>query len=696
MRRNLPRLLFSVVVCAGVVPAQVVITNKPAGVRAQHYYNFTASLNGTTVNSGIAWAVTVAAGGSGAVGSFNGFRYNAPAFPPNPATVTITATSVANPTLSDSATVTILNPTPSLASVAPTPLPVGTSTLTFNGYGFVSGATVTMNGAPLATTYVSATRLTATADIPAVPSTDTAFAVINPDPGSSASSPLLAPAPPPTDVSVVSDAAAVRFLEQAAFGADYYSYWRVKNLGFSKWIDEQLSEPRSAYPDPDNISLSMAPVQARFFTNAVHGRDQLRQRVALALHEIWVVSALEENRPEQMIPYLQIFSDLAFDNYRSIMRKVTLNPAMGDYLDMRNNVKANPAAGTLANENYAREIMQLFCIGLYKLNPDGTPQLDANSNPIPTYDQATIMEFARVYTGWTYPTKPGARARALNPAYYVGDMVPWEPNHDDGQKILLNGTVDTSGRSADDDLNFALDNIFNHPNVGPFVAAKLIKQLVTSNPSPAYVARVAAAFNDNGAGVRGDMTAVVKAILLDTEARLGDSSFGASLTDMSDAGALKEPALFFAQTLRGLSAQVNDSNSLASRANVLGQNIFFPPSVFSYFSPFYDVPGTGLLGPEFQLDTRSVAIERANQMNTLIYGSYGAGAAVDPSVWAYLAATPSTLADTIGFIFLHSDLPPDYRNQLLSAITGTNGSNLEKARAGLYVALTSGYYAVKK
>ena len=163
-------------------------------------------------------------------------------------------------------------------------------------------------------------------------------------------------------------------------------------------------------------------------------------------------------------------------------------------------------------------------------------------------------------TGWTYPIKPGATPRALNPAYYVGDMVPWEPNHDTGAKTLLNGVVDSAGKTANDDLNFALDNIFNHPNVGPFVATKLIKQLVKSNPSPGYVARVAAAFNDNGLGVRGDMKTVVKAILLDPEARLGDNSFDASLGDTSGNGALKEPVIFFAHTLRGLNAQVNDSN----------------------------------------------------------------------------------------------------------------------------------------
>jgi uncharacterized protein (DUF1800 family) len=556
---------------------------------------------------------------------------------------------------------------------------------------------VTMNGAALPTTYVSSTRLTVAMNLAAAPTADTSFVVVNPDPGSSSSAALLVPAPPDTSGSAVSDADAVRFLEQAAFGADAYSFWRVKKLGYSNWIDEQIGEPRSTYPDPANIPFSMAPVQARFFTNAVHGRDQLRQRIALALHKVLVASAVQLNDPAQMVPYLHLFSDLAFDNYRNILRKITLNPAMGAYLNMVNNLKANPAANALPNENYARELMQLFSIGLSRLNQDGTLMLDPNGNPIPTFTGATIREFARVFTGWTYPTKPGATPQRINPAYYVGDMVYWEPSHDEGAKTLLDGVPDAAGKNADDDLNFALDTIFNHRNVGPFMASNLIKELVTSNPSPDYVRRVAAVFADNGLGVRGDMTAVIKAILLDTEARDPNSFMRLLGGDSSNYGALKEPVVFFAQTARGLSMQVNDSNTLAGVANALGQNIFFPSSVFSYFSPFYTLPGTGgLLGPEFQLDTTSTAIVRANQINTLLYGSFGAGSTLDMSVWTYLAGTPSTLADVIGFIFLDGNMPGPFRTQLMSAISGTTGTNLDKARAGLYVALTSGFYSVRK
>ncbi len=180
-------------------------------------------------------------------------------------------------------------------------------------------------------------------------------------------------------------------------------------------------------------------MQARFFTNAVHGQDQLRQRVAFALGQILVASAVEENTPTQLVPYLQLLKKDAFTNFRTLMEDVTLSPTMGEYLDMRNNDKANPASDTRANENYARELMQLFTIGLSQLNQDGTLQLDASGNPIPTYDQTTIQNFAKVYTGWTYPTKPGATLRKHNPAYFIGPMVPFETNHDTTSKTLLNG-----------------------------------------------------------------------------------------------------------------------------------------------------------------------------------------------------------------------------------------------------------------
>ena len=683
--------LFLTAVSALSLSAQVTIAIKPAEIRSATYFSF--RVTGVPSGSTIFWYVNGIRGGNATVGTFSGARYNAPMLPPAANPVTITAALSTDATQSDTATVLITNPKPHVASVSPSLLRAGQQTLTLNGSGFVNGAVLLAGGTAYATTYISSTRLTALIDLPEEPTEDTPILVVNLDPGAIVSDPLLVPPAQSTGPGVVSESAARRFLEQAAFGPDAYSLSRVRERGFSGWIDEQMQEPHSQYQNPATIGFNNAPVQARFFTNSVHGRDQLRQRIAFALHKIWVVSGTDIPVPDRLIPYLRIFGDYAFDNYRTIMRKVTLNPAMGEYLDMRNNIKANPARGTLPNENYSREVLQLFTIGLYRLNADGTRQLDEANQPIPTYDQPTVEEFARVFTGWTYPVMPGAVPRAFNPAYYEGDMVPWEPNHDSGSKVLLDGFNVAGGKSASDDLDAALDNIFQHPNVGPFIGRNLIQQLVMSNPSPEYVARVAAAFTDNGLGVRGDMAAMIRAILLDPEARSGDDNSEPAVSS----GHLKEPVLFLAQTLRGLNAMVNDTNTLAQRGSAMGQNVFFPASVFSYFSPFYVAPGSGgLRGPEFQIQTRASAIERVNQINTLVYGSYGIGAVVDWRPWVALAATPSEFADELGRVFLGGQMPDQVRDEVISAIAGTSGTNLTKARAGLYVLLTSAYYSVQK
>ena len=694
LRLLIPFISFNFL--AGSLMAQLVITNKPSLVRAATPYTFIVTINGVKTGSGISWTVGGVAGGNSTVGTASGTSYMAPAVPPA-TSVTLVATANTNAKLTDSVTVSILNPQPVLSSVSPWPLPTGTSTVTINGSGLISGAIVTMNGAHLVTTYVSSTRLTAPITLASAPSSDTDFTVVNPNPGTLTSSTLQVP-PGGACGNKVSDAAARRFLEQAAFGPDPYSICRVKTLGFDGWITEQSNEPKSTYPSLVAGSTSMGPLQARFFTNAVHGRDQLRQRIALALHKIWIVSAIEESKPAQYQPYYQIFGDQAFGNYRTLMREVTLSPAMGDYLDMRNNVKANATGTVLPNENYAREIMQLFTVGLDTMDQSGNLTKDTSGNLIPTYDQATVQQFARIYTGWTYPTMPGAAPKPFNPPYYVGSMVAWEPDHDTTSKKLLNGAISPAGMSASADLDFALDNIFHHANLPPFIAKQLIKAFVSSNPSPAYVKYVADVFGGANGGPRGDITAAIRAVLEYSEARAGDNT----TTPPAASGALKEPVMFFAQTLRGLNAAVNDTNGLAGRAASLGQNIFFPPTVFSYFSPAYRIPGTTQIGPEFQLNSRSVAILRANQINTLIFGGattmggFGAGSTVDLTPWINLAATPSALVTALGNAFLYEEMPSHIATEVNAAITGTIGTTADKARAGLYVLLTSGYYAVKK
>jgi hypothetical protein len=387
------------------------------------------------------------------------------------------------------------------------------------------------------------------------------------------------------------------------------------------------------------------------------------------------------------------------------MEDVTLSPTMGEYLDMRNNDKANPATDTRANENYARELMQLFTIGLSELNLDGTLRPDANGNPIPTYDQTAVQNFAKVYTGWTYPTKPGAVLQKHNPAYFIGPMVPLESNHDRTSKTLLNGVVLPAGQNAAQDLQAALDNIFYHPNVGPFIGKQLIQHLVGSNPSPAYVARVASVFNDNGSGVRGDMQAVIRAVLLDPEARQGDNGpFDAGPNSPPNAH-LREPVFVIASILRGLGAQVNDTNNLTAQAASLGQTVFSPSSVFSYFAPGYQVPGdfTGgpaVPGPEFQLDSPSNAVGRFNMVNTMIYGSLGTGAVIDFTPFSNLALNPQALVDAVSQAFMCGQMPPKVQTAVLGAINGIAGSSLAtlskaRAQAAIYLTVSSSYYNVE-
>jgi uncharacterized protein (DUF1800 family) len=686
------------------VYAQVGITvsPSPASVHVGTFLQFSAKLTGIS-STDVGWTLTPSTG-AGAI-SANG-RYTPPATLPSPNTVTITATSTASPNTSASVTVTILNPYPTLASVNPTSVPVGAYSITLNGSGFVPGAQVLDGGTPMATTYVSSTRLTASGvSFPSEKGWTIPIAVKNPDPGSATSTDVISVVvAPTTGPHILGANVAAHFLDQAAFGPDAATLNDVETVGLENYIQEQFATPISPYPDPATTGFGLNQVQARFFTNAVHGQDQLRQRVAFALGEIMVVSAVEENTPTQLVPYLGILQKDAFANFRTLMQDVTLSPTMGEYLDMRNNDKADPTTDTRANENYARELMQLFTIGLSQLNLDGSLQLDSNGNPIPTYDQTTIQNFAKVYTGWTYPTKPGAVLRTHNPPYFVGPMEPFESNHDTTSKTLLNGLVLPAGQTARQDLEAALDDIFNHPNVGPFIGKQLIQHLVSSNPSPAYVARVASVFNNNGSGVRGDLKAVIRAILLDPEARQADNGpFAGGPADVPSAH-LREPVFVVASILRGLGALVNDTNNLTAQASNLGQILFTPPTVFNYFAPGYHIPpditpGMSLLGPEFQLDSPSNAVTRFNMVSTMIYGSLGNGAVIDLTPFSNLASNPQALVDAISQTFMDGQMPSQVQTALLgavNAIAGTSAAvNKARAQAAIYLAVSSSYYNVE-
>jgi uncharacterized protein (DUF1800 family) len=494
-----------------------------------------------------------------------------------------------------------------------------------------------------------------------------------------------------TSATLMTDRAAARFLDQATWGPTPDSIATLEKMGISAWLESQFAARPSNLPDQPILDSdgksnnNLAPVQAAFFVNTVNGPDQLRQRVAFVLSQIWVVSQTTVPEAYAFPPYWRIFRDHAFHSYRDIIRAVTLSPAMGTYLNMANNNKANPNKGTAANENYARELMQLFTLGLNQLNSDGSPVLDASKNPVPTYNQAEVTNLAKVLTGWTYPTAPGAAAKNNNPAYYFGPMIAVEAEHDTTAKAIFNNLTIPAGQTAEEDLDTLFDDLMAQPTMAPFVSRQLIQHLVTSNPSPAYIQRMAQVFSST----KGDMKSIVTAILTDPEARAGDD---ASAPVIASFGHLREPVLFLSNMLRGLNATIGASNSINGYTEELGQNLFVAPSVFSYFSPQNEVEG-GLFGPEFQIYSTQTASDRANIVSTAIYGSLDKTTTMDLSPFVNLAGNVSQLVNYIGYAFGHSGMSSAL-TQAATAAASAQSTALAKAQAALYVILTSNEYQV--
>jgi len=507
----------------------------------------------------------------------------------------------------------------------------------------------------------------------------------------------------------VTSADAIRFLEQSTWGPTPELVAHVQSVGFEQFLNEQFDAPPSSYPTlplypttRDNAACpsgsacqrdnyTIYPIQTRFFTNALYGADQLRQRVAFALHQIIVVSNVDITQPSWMAPYLQLLDRHALGSFRQLLYDMSLNPAMGNYLDIAGNTKAVP------NENYGREILQLFSLGTFRLNQDGTQQLDLNGAPIPAYTQDTVNNFARVFTGWQRAAAP-----ATGVPNYLDPMVANQSQHDVGEKTLLNATVLPAKQSAAQDLIDAIDNIVNDPNVGPFISKQLIQHLVTSNPSPAYVARVASVFNGDLGSSRGDLKAVVKAILLDPEAR-GD------LKSDPNYGHLKHPALLITNLLRAFHARSADGTGpsdgyLNPQAVNMGMDVFRPPSVFSYFSPSSGVPGTnGVRGPEFGLLSTSTALRRINFVNTMVFSRIAVGVnaptgtSLDLSELQSLAATPDQLVQHLNLQLLHGTMSQEMRDTILRAVTAVAATNpLKRARTALYLVASSSQYQVEK
>jgi uncharacterized protein (DUF1800 family) len=437
----------------------------------------------------------------------------------------------------------------------------------------------------------------------------------------------IAPAPPA--VAAISAAEASRFLGQAGFGATDAQIGRVQTLGYSGWLDEQFAAPRSqghydwmverGYAVTTNIN-NFNGTDNTLWRKLISSPDVLRQRITLALSEIFVVSmtGLPINwRGFVAAAYMDVLETNAFGTYRTLLGEVTLSPGMGSYLNMRGNLREDPATGRVPDENYSREVLQLFSLGLTELAADGTLK---NGVATDTYGQDTITGLAKVFTGWN-----NNAANNTDPGYAQRPMVLTAANHSTSVKQFLGVTIaaGTPGATA---LQTALDTIAAHPNVGPFIGRQLIQRLVASNPSPAYVARVSAVFANNGAGVRGDLRAVIKAILLDDEARR------APVAGDTTRGKLREPVVRFIQWARtfGLASPTGQWNigNVSDPSTRLGQSPLRSPSVFNFFRPGY-VPPNSALGtlnlnaPEFQITNESTVVGWANWAQTFVQSGVG-------------------------------------------------------------------------
>ena len=507
----------------------------------------------------------------------------------------------------------------------------------------------------------------------------------------------------------------LRLLEQATFGPTEELAAQVQAQGIEAYVDDQLATSATslgtypvvlqgagqfcgagAPPGCNRDNFTAFPVAVQFFKNALTAPDQLRQRVAFALGQILVVSGAEVRSTYGIAAYQELLLADAFGNFRALIEDVTRSPAMGRYLDMVNNDKPSPEKGTHPNENYARELMQLFTIGLVKLEADGSVVADENGEPVATYDQAVVSDMARVFTGWSYPTIPGLAGKAHNPPYYLGPMQPIAANHDTGAKTILDGVVLPAGQTSEKDLADALDAIFQHPNVGPFIGRQLIQHLVTSNPSPAYVARISAVFADDGHGVRGNLAAMVRAILLDPEAR------GDARTDPAY-GKLREPALLVAGLARALGA-ASDGVYLRASSAALEEDVYQPPSVFSFYPPDSALPGSTLVSPPSQLFDSTTALARPNFVYTLLY----TGAAADPTVigstgtsvslaaLAGDAGDPDRLVARLDALLTHGTLSADVKQAIAAAVTGLPVDPFPRVRMAAYLIGTSPQYQVER
>ncbi len=531
--------------------------------------------------------------------------------------------------------------------------------------------------------------------------------------------------------------ASSRFLHQATLGFTENDIKDVTRMGFEQWIDHQIKAPHQsilsisekAFKDAydwyfvNHTDSTRAPsyfsalyFNYAFWENHLKNKDRLRQRVALALSEILVVSINSElvGNGRAIAHYYDLLLNHAFGNYKDLLRDVSLSPVMGYYLSHLNNPKEIPEENIHPDENYAREIMQLFTIGLYELNLDGSRKLDPQGNPIPSYSQADIKEMAKVFTGLGFSKvmpNQWVDTASFGTNYYLGDLLSpmrmYDEWHQPGEKKLMNGFTIQAGQKGMKDVEDAIHFLIKHPNIGPFISKQLIQRLVKSNPTPGYIRRVASVFNDDGNGVKGNLAAVVKAILLDNEAR--DCEW---LSDPKN-GQLREPFVRYTHFASPLDVEQYYGrywNSSFDYLQNVGQIPMASPTVFNFFlpsfSPLGEIKKNGLVAPEFQLHNSRTAIGYVNYVNNWAVYNYlfYSWEEFDPATYLNttelqkLAREPETLINKLDLLYTYGNLSDRTRGIIKEALNSLVYGNYreERVRMALYLLCISPDFTILK
>ena len=509
--------------------------------------------------------------------------------------------------------------------------------------------------------------------------------------------------------SLLTPYAAARIADQVSFGATPALTAELSKKGLESWINDQYSLPVSLITAPDWVinfdtndrvasDKAWDYLHGSYYDLLFSGTDQLRLRVSWALFSFIPVNGKVQNYG--VLEHVNLLQRHAFGNYRAFLRELSIHPSMGNFLDNVQNRATSPECpNCAANENYARELLQLFSLGVVMLNPDGTIIRDAKGKPIETYDQEDVEALAKALTGWRFAPS----STRLPDSNFINAgllMVPdsWRAAHDWNAKTVM-GVSFPAGRDASKELDAVVDLLMNHQNIAPFVSLRMIQHLVTSDPSPAYIARVSGVFRNNGSGVAGDMKSVIRAVLLDPEARRGDANNG---TTPAQIGKFREPLHWYTTAARGLECKkaLRDSNGRPTHPTE--QHALSPATVFGFYLPTDRAPGSNLLAPEQKLVNTSELSSRfggwpIGRLDDTSGGADDSGCQID-ELARILERSPKEFVDTLNTRYFRGVMPPLLRSSILDLAAGqtTWGSPRRKAVRLLQYALSSPAFGVMK